>query len=211
MAFENRLKKDITDQSQGSSSREANAERLRQLRTRASAFSSDYVAQQQRALAERNGGRDKAFMTAAMEAHYQQKEIQRVIKQREGKTSGEIPLGYQREGLRGGGKLSEGSWNSIINSLNSLSDAFNNKDSTSSIEQKLKNLRDQVDRYTKGCDDEDETFLSKIDRDIPENAKSNNFLSKIDNCRQLAESGKSGSSRGGGESSSSSKGGRRNR
>jgi hypothetical protein len=99
--LENRFEKDITDQSQASSSRSGNPERLQQLRRA-------HGAQPEQ---KSNG---KGIMTAEMQnldtQEKQQKwdnnhikAIKEVTKQRDGKTSygSKISLGYQ-EGLKGG-------------------------------------------------------------------------------------------------------------
>jgi hypothetical protein len=119
--------------------------------------------------------------------------IQEQIMLREGKTSlaSEIPLGYQ-EGLLGGGKLTEGNWNTLKNNLETIKTSFDENDSKSSINTKLENLRKTVDKYIKEkeVDDNEYTYLDKILEKLPENASESAFQDGIRLCLGYVEDGR---------------------
>ena len=85
MPFENHSHKDLTDQSQASSSRSGSPERLQQLRQ-----AHHFLLGQE--------SKGTGMMTAQTEAQDRQEKIQPVIKQRDGKTSpdSEVRLKHQK-------------------------------------------------------------------------------------------------------------------
>jgi hypothetical protein len=146
----------------------------------------------------------KEHMTSEMEMTYNRDQkrlysrnhrmaIQEQIMLREGKTSlaSEIPLGYQ-EGLLGGGKLTEGNWNTLKNNLETIKTSFDENDSKSSINTKLENLRKTVDKYIKEkeVDDNEYTYLDKILEKLPENASESAFQDGIRLCLGYVEDGR---------------------
>lgn len=98
-------KKYIMQKSELSRSREGENQRSDQASIRRDSNNGrirDFVAYQcQLSDQQQYEGKGKGIMVQEVKARPQREEIERVIKQRGGKTSGEIPLGYQ-DGLRGG-------------------------------------------------------------------------------------------------------------
>jgi hypothetical protein len=191
MSFEKFFKQDSIDQSQQSSSHSRSPERLQQLRQ-----AHRYQSEQNR--------KGKGIMSVEVQEQYNQTKreslndnyqaaIREIIKQRGGKSSSdsEISLGYQ-EGLRGGGKLTDGNWNTLSNSLISIREAFNNNDQKNEINTKLKNLKEKVDKYIKKSDRDDYTYLGNIHQWIPKNADDAAFLDGIRICLDYVNDGKKG-------------------